>query len=67
MQQQVSSGFAALLKRDYNFIIFNTYGEHKKLFWILDKTLGVFALSALFAEEVHSNGCEYEVVILNMN
>jgi hypothetical protein len=60
MQHQISPEFAALLKRDYNFKIFNTYGEHKKVIWILYKTLGVFALSALFAEEVHPTGCEYE-------
>jgi len=63
MQHQISTEFAALLKRDYNFKIFNTYGEHKKLIWILYKTLGVFALSALFAEEIHPAGCEYEAKV----
>jgi hypothetical protein len=60
MQHQISTEFAALLKRDYNFKILNTYGEHQKLVWILYKILGVFALSALFAEEPHPTGCEYE-------
>ena len=60
MQHQKSTDFAALLKRDYNLKIFNTYGEHKKLIWILCKTLGVLALSALFAEEIHPTGCEYK-------
>jgi hypothetical protein len=60
MQHQIATEFAALLKRDYNFKISNTYGEHKKLIWILYKTLGLFAISALFAEEAHPPGCEYE-------
>jgi len=60
MQHQIATEFAALLKRDYNFKISNTYDEHKKLIWILYKTLGLFAISALFAEEAHPPGCEYE-------
>jgi hypothetical protein len=60
MQNQISTEFGALLKTDYNFNISNTYGEHKKLIWILYKTLKVFALTALFAEEAHPTGCEYE-------
>jgi len=60
MQHQIAAEFATLLKRDYNFKISNTYGEHKKLIWILYQTLGLFAISALFAEEAHPPGCEYE-------
>ena len=60
MQHQISTEFATLLKRDYNFKIFNKCGEHKKLIRILYKILGVFALSALFAEELSPTGCEYE-------
>jgi len=60
MRHQITTEFETLLKRDYNFRIPNTYGEHKKLIWILYKTLGLFAISALFAEEAHPPGCEYE-------
>ncbi len=60
MKHQIANEFATLLKRDYNFKISNTYGEHKKLIWILYKTLRLFAISALFAEEAHPPGCEYE-------
>ena len=60
-QHQLSAEFAALLKRHYNFSIPNTYGEHKKLLWILFKTLGPFAITILSAEEVHPPGCEYQV------
>ena len=59
-QHQVATEFAVLLQRDYNFNISNTYGEHGKLLWILYQTLGPFAISAIFAEEVHPPGCEYE-------
>ena len=59
-QHQMATEFAALLKRDYNFKISNTYGEHRKLIWILYKILGLFAISAFFAEEDHPPGCEYE-------
>ena len=60
MQNQIATEFEVLLKTDYNFKISNTYGDHKKLLWILYKTLGSFAISALFAEEAHPPGCEYE-------
>ena len=50
VQHQIATEFATLLKRDYNFRISNSYGEHKKLIWVLYKTLGLFAISALFAE-----------------
>ena len=60
-QHQIAIEFAVLLKRDYNFKIYNSYGEHKKLIWILYRTLGPFAITALFAEEAHPPGCEYEV------
>jgi hypothetical protein len=63
MKHQISTDFTALLKRDYNFRISNTYGEHKKLIWILYKTLKLFAISALFAEEAHPSGCEYEAKV----
>ena len=59
-QHQIAAEFAVLLHKDYNFMISNTYGEHKKLIWILYHTLGPFAISAIFAEEVHPPGCEYE-------
>ena len=59
-QHQIATQFAVLLKRDYNFKISNTYGEHQKLIWILYQTLGPYAISAIFAEEVHPPGCEYE-------
>jgi hypothetical protein len=60
MEHQMSTGFEAFLKTDYNSTIHNTYDEHKKLIWILYESLGIFALSALFAEEAHPTGCEYE-------
>jgi hypothetical protein len=60
MQHQIANEFAALLKKDYNFNISNTYGDHRKLIWILYQTLGPFAISAIFAEKVHPPGCEYE-------
>jgi hypothetical protein len=63
MQHQISTEFADLLKKDYNFKISNSYDEHKKLIWILYKTLGLFAISALFAEEAHPPGCEYEAKV----
>ena len=60
MQHQIATEFAVLLKKDYNFNISNTYDEHKRLIWILYRTLGPFGLSAIFAEKVHPPGCEYE-------
>ncbi|UCG21490.1 MAG: hypothetical protein JSU80_02560 [Deltaproteobacteria bacterium] len=63
VQHQIPTEFAALLKRDYNFKISNTYDEHRKLIWILYKILGLFAISALFAEEAHPPGCEYEAKV----
>ena len=60
VQHKIAAEFAGLLKRDYNFTISDTYGEHKELIWILYEILGPFAISALFAEKDHPPGCEYE-------
>ena len=60
VQHKITAEFAGLLKRDYNFTISDTYRDHKKLIWILYEILGPFAISALFAEQDHPPGCEYE-------
>ena len=63
MQHHLATEFAVLLKKNYNLMISDTYGEHRKLIWVLYQILGHFVLSALFAEKVHPPGCEYEARI----
>ena len=59
-KHQLASEFLALLGNHFNFRIHNTYNDHKKLLWLLYKTLGPFAITILFAEENHPHGCEYQ-------
>lgn len=59
-ENQLSSEVTELLQRHYNFRIKNAYEDHRKLLWVLYKTLGPFAVTILFAEEEHPHGCEYQ-------
>lgn len=59
-EYQLPPEFTALLKRDYNFQINNSYDDHKKLLWIFHKVFGSFAITIFFAEEEHPPGCEYQ-------
>ena len=59
-EYQLSSEITVLLEKHFNFRTYNTYSDHKKLIWILYKTLGSFAITILFAEEDHPHGCEYQ-------
>lgn len=59
-ENQLSPEVTELLQRHYNFRIKNAYEDHRKLLWVLYKTLGPFAVTILFAEEEHPHGCEYQ-------
>jgi len=59
-EYEISGEFLALLKRQYDFGISNTYNNHKKLIWVLYKTLGSFAITIFFAEHEHPPACEYQ-------
>ena len=59
-KHELSSEMTALLEKHFNFRTYNTYNDHRKLLWVLYKTLGSFAITILFAEEDHPHGCEYQ-------
>jgi len=59
-EYEMSGEFLNLLERHYDFRITNTYNDHKKLIWVLYKTLGSFAITIFFAEHEHPPACEYQ-------
>jgi hypothetical protein len=59
-EYQLDAELAALLKRQHNFRIYNSYEEHKMFLWSLYRALGPFAITIFFAEDDHPRGCEYQ-------
>jgi hypothetical protein len=59
-EYQLDPKFINLLKRQYNFRIYNSYNLHKILLWVLYEALGPYAITIFFAEIEHPAGCEYQ-------